>query len=201
MSSHSIQMFGAVAECFQGPFPGENCNVQRVLLDADAADRVALAKTIKFLLFRRAERRFPPFLQLIDTPSSATFGTLFKGKHPCPRLGFLCIFSFGHRFACPIWQALEPCLVQRIGMEPWLSLAVAREQRSNRARSLGDARLKSGFFFQLRSTDWLLAQQLTDTLIIIAQCPRHRRGDEQGGRRSWVVYGIRTSCICGFAAL
>jgi hypothetical protein len=24
-------------------------------------------------------------------------------------------------------------------MEPWLSLAVAREQRSNRARSLGDA--------------------------------------------------------------
>jgi hypothetical protein len=39
-------MFGAVAECFQGPFPCENCSVQRVLLDADAADRVALAKTI-----------------------------------------------------------------------------------------------------------------------------------------------------------
>jgi hypothetical protein len=81
-------------------------SVQRVLLDADAADRVALAKAIKFLLFRRAEQRFPPFrVQLIDTPSSATFWTVFKRKHPCPRLGFLCICSFGHEFAGPGFAA------------------------------------------------------------------------------------------------
>src|SRR3979411_1914739 len=59
MSSHSIQMFGAVAECFQGPFPGENCSVQRVLLDAYAEHRGELAKTNKLYIVARAARRLP----------------------------------------------------------------------------------------------------------------------------------------------
>ena len=84
----------------------------------------------------------------------------------------------------------------------WLSLSVGRERPSNCARSLGDTRLKSGLFFQLRSTEiWLLTQQLTYTLIIIAKCPRHRRGDEESSCRIWIFSAIRISCICGFAAL